>query len=344
MDLGISSAGARRRSIFEPTITSSPKVDEKGGVKKAFSVEELQGTNKNVTAASPVEAPTKVAPITQTTKADAPTAPSTRETIARPMSRADIVDQLVQLHKAPTPDNIQIVSTILQYGLEASVQNFDTIQTLIKGRKTANAMESSVVSLSKGLAETPRSVDIIGHFLNNQTQVAQQLQQLQMALSQFQSSLTQNTGILDTGLQIGLASVLNELDDTLKKLSKKADDRMDWSAIKRGAVIGDFKAMYEFIGGLRHQMANEPGAARLAADMAILQEKISGFLESMTSQAIMSEHAGSMVGNDRFGYWQFPNPWMNKQSVIELLIRKDPLKKKAEINPQKTRIVLKLET
>jgi hypothetical protein len=345
MDLGISSNSAKRRSGFESSVTPSTKVDESGNIKKAFSVEELQGVNKNIDAPGNVDSASKISTLKPVTKTDA-TQTAVRETIARPISRADIVDQLVQLHKSPTPDNVQIVSTILQYGLEASVQNFETIQTLTKGRKTANSLESSVISLSKGLAETPRSVDIIGHFLNKQIQINQQLQQLQSAMSQFQLAMNWSSKLMDSGLLAGLGAIVSELDDSLKKLNKSTGDRLDWSKTPRGELISDFKALYEFIGGLQQKLATGDAAAldRFMKASTQLQSGISGFLESLTSQAIMSEQSGQTVGTDRFGYWQFPNPWMANQSPIELLVRKDPLKKQSEYNTQKTRMIIKLET
>jgi len=347
MDLGISGSGPRRSGLFEPAVKASPKVDESGNIKKAFSIEESQGINKNVTAPPALDSTAKVSALKPATSADAATATTPKESIARRISRADIVDQLIHIQKAPTPEHIQIMSTILQYGLEASAQNFETVQTLVKGRKNANSLESSVVSLSKGLAETPRSVDIIGHFLNNQTLINQQLQQLQSAMSQFQLGMNFARAFLDSGIIAGLGSALTELDDTLKKLAKNPNDRMDWAQLSRGGLIKDFKALYEFIGGLRQKMAGEPRSAALdrflgASDS--LQKGIAGFLESLTSQVIMSEQASQQIGTDRYGYWQFPNPWMQGQSVMELLVRKDPLKKKTEYNNQKTRILLKFET
>ncbi len=347
MGLGINASGPRHSGIFDTSVKSSPKVDEAGNIKKAFSIEESQGVNKNVNAPPAVDSAAKVSALKPVTKADGTTSTSPRETIARPISRADIVDQLVHIQKAPTTENIQIMSTILQFGLEASGPNFETVQTLVKGRKSTNSLESSVVSLSKGLAETPRSVDIIGHFLNNQLQINQQLQQLQSDMSQFQLGMNFASTFLDSGLLAGLSAAVSELDDSLKKLSKDPNDRMDWSELSRGGLIKDFKTLYEFIGGLRQKMSNEGMTSALERFLKAstnLQSGIAGFLESLTSQAIMSEQVAQQVGNDRFGYWQFPNPWMQGQAVMELLVRKDPLKKKTEYNTQKTRIIVKFET
>ena len=91
---------------------------------------------------------------------------------------------------------------------------------------------------------------------------------------------------------------------------------MDWSELSRGGLIKDFKALYEFIGGLRQKMSQEgmtSALERFLKSSTALQGGISGFLESLTSQAIMSEQVAQQVGNDRFGYWQFPNPWMQGQ-------------------------------
>lgn len=347
MGFGINASGPRHSGIFDPSVKSSPKVDESGNIKKAFAIEESQSVNKNVNAPPAVDSAGKVSALKPVTKADGTPSPSPRENIARPISRADIVDELVHIQKAPTTDNIQIMSTILQFGLEASASNFETVQTLVKGRKSTNSLESSVASLSKGLAETPRSVDIIGHFLNNQLQINQQLQQLQSAMSQFQLSMNFASTFLDSGLLAGLGAAVSELDDALKKLSKDPNERMDWSELSRGGLIKDFKALYEFIGGLRQKMSQEgmtSALERFLKSSTALQGGISGFLESLTSQAIMSEQVAQQVGNDRFGYWQFPNPWMQGQAVMELLVRKDPLKKKTEYNTQKTRIIVKFET
>ncbi len=346
MDLGISGSSARRRGGFDSSpVQASPKVDDGAGVKKPFSIEEAQGINKHVGAASPVDQAAKVSQTHQNNAKNTVSNPP-RETIARPISRTDIIDQLVKLQKAPTQHNIEMITTILQFGLEASTQNFDTIQTLMKGRKSANALESSVISLSKGLGETPRSVDIVSQFLNKQLQISQQLQQLQGSMSQFQLAMNLNSGLFNSGFLANFGAILGELDGTLKKLNKSGTNPTDLNGLSRGQLISDFKSLYEFLGGLQQKIAPQPGqsVAQFMSASSNLQSTISGFLESLTSHAIMSEQVGANLGGDRFGYWQIPNPMGIKQPPIELLIRKDPLKKKTAYNENKTRIIVKLDT
>ncbi|NDC82539.1 flagellar hook-length control protein FliK [bacterium] len=347
MDLGVSSS-RRSGGYFESSVKPTTKADDTSGIKKTFSIEEAQGINKNIGAPGSVETTTKVAASKPTTKND-PTSPTQpRETVSRPISRSDIVDQLVQIKHPPTSENIQIMSSILQFGLEASAQNFETVQTLLKGRKANNSLESSVVSVSKGLAEAPRSVDIIGHFLNNQLEISQQFQQLQNAMANFKLNLNWSSELFTTGLLTGLTSILGDLDESLKKFSKSSKEKANWNPASRTELINDFKSMLEFLGGLRQKIGldhgDSPSAKRILEASQQLQHDISGFLEALTSQAIMSEQIAQTGITDRFGYWQFPNPWMNGKSSIELLIRKDPLKKKTEYNPQKTRVIIKFET
>ena len=79
--------------------------------------------------------------------------------------------------------------------------------------------------------------------------------------------------------------------------------------------------------------------------MAKMRQELSEMMNSLTSQSILSkDSARQPLGtDDKFAYWQIPNP-LTKESNMELLIRKDPQRKKGALDPKKTRIILKMET
>ena len=75
-----------------------------------------------------------------------------------------------------------------------------------------------------------------------------------------------------------------------------------------------------------------------------LKTELSNFLQSLSLHSILStdnESAKNLI-NDRFYYWQLPNPVEESPSTMELLIQKD--EKGNNINENKTKIIMKLDT
>lgn len=343
MGIGINAGGARGRNVWDPSIQGA-KVNNTGSIEKPFSTEEAQGINKNVAASAPVETAKPVTGVRESTATEKQA--QARPDIARPMEKSDIVAQLLRIQKAPTPDNVQILTTLLQYGLEASGQNFEQVQSLLKGRNSTPLVESSVASLSKGFGSAPKSVEVLANFLKNPTAMAGQLQQTQAALRHFQQTLSWSQQIFDPGLFAGLAAVLSDMDDQFKLWTKK-EGAIDLAQLQRSGMLQDSKALMSFLTGLQDRLL-KAGQGQTAEAKAVLQnatmlrEHLGGFVDSLLAHEVLSVHQGIQhVPGDNFLYFQIPNPMAQQQS-IELLIKKSG--KNKGVNPDKTKVVVRCVT
>ncbi len=347
MGLGVTGASGPRKGGLDPA--SWQRAGAGGSVDKPFSVEESQGVNRSVGSAPATEAE-KVSQTSQVKEVDSTkqTTTQTQKTIARPVSESDIVDLLVKFQKSPSPENKKILSTIIQFGLEASHENLDTVSRLVQSRGQSNAVESAVVSHLKGVSSSPKSVDILANFLSNQSQLGQVLDKMQLTLSRFQSNFQQFQVLLNPSLYSGLASIVSQMDDTLKKWMNTQSENLSITNLNRAGVIQDFRLFNDFLGGLIASLpanANPELARLLQQQTAMIKGQISQFLESVISQSIISKSSSVLpLGTDQFAYWQIPNPFSQQKKPIEILMQKDPQQKKRKFNPQKTKFILRFET
>jgi hypothetical protein len=337
--LGIESFGPiQREGRYKPT--KHEKVD------KPFSVEEAQHANREVNANTAAE---KIAQAPKVQKSDTISQVIKPETLARPISKADIVDQLLQIKKPPTVENQLIISALLEHGIEASEDNFNAIAKFLKGKGKGNTIESAVLALTKGLGNSSKSVDILSQFLANSTQMSQQLKQTQTALSNFYTMLQFSKDLFNTNLFTGFASIIADSNDELKKLLKKSS-KIDTNSLNfdRKTLISNLKSLHAFLGGIGQKLSDPkvqqmPLAKALQEQLRPLQKALSSLLEAITSQAILSKDS-ILQTSDKYAYWQFPNPMAKVKSDIDLLIKKASNKNKGNIDPDKTKIVIKLET
>ncbi len=347
MSLGISRTGPTRPTDPGQSGQRVGGSDGSGAAKPAFPVEELQHADARVSTTSGA---TEVSQTTAAPRTKAPDAPTSQPTIARKMNIGDVADMLVNIQKAPTAENKTILSTIIKYGLEASGDNFNNISQLIQGRTQNNAIESSVISTLKGLATSPKSVDLISKFLNNQTQMGPSLAQLQQSLQQFSAALESLKNVMTPALYGGLSDILAQLDKNLKKLAQLSDSReMALTLVNQGKVIKDFHLFAGFIAGLQDKLKETNGKASgvLEKSIGALKESIGQLIENLVSQSVISKSsAGHNIGFDEFSYWQVPNPFGRANSSIDILIKRDPhaSKKNQPFNTEKTKIVVKCET
>ncbi len=320
----------------------------KGETKPAGSVEESGRVDSRVAApgtsgiGSAADSK-KAIPLQQTPD-------STSPTIARKFRSDDIKSLLVEgLNKPLTQENKQILTTILQYGLDASGDNLDVISRLTQGKNQANAIESSVISLLKGVSDTPKSVDIVSKFLNNQINSTQANKQLSISLSQFQQFFSTLERALPAGLFSNLSEILDGLDRNLKKQSQINQETALLIALQnKGATVKEFHLFTGLLAGLADQIAQSSPEleANYRNQLNQLKESIGKFIESNLSQAIISkENTLHNIGFDEFSYWQIPNPLSENKKPIELLIKRDKNRNKDQkFDPEKTKIVLKCET
>jgi len=341
--IDISGGAGARRSMMDPS-TRKAGGDHKT-VYQPSSVEEAQGSNKNVGAsdrASQVDSVKTVQADTRTEQA----APKPIESQARPMGEADVIDQLFKLQKSPTPENKQILLMMIQHGIATSEENFELIMKLRKGRNSKNALESAVVSLAKGLADVPNSADIVSLFMNSQLHTSSNLQRLLNTLSQFRATLNAQGQLFNSGLLAGLSGIVSDLEGILRKLNaKSSSDRFSLTPLKRGELLTDFKALFGLLSGIEQQAQNvgNKGAGFLRS-LSSLQGEIETFLYSLSSQMIISKDSKWVLSReaDQFLYWQIPNPFGGKQSNVDILIRREG--GSSTVNMAKTRFIMRTET
>ena len=153
--------------------------------------------------------------------------------------------------------------------------------------------------------------------------------------------------LFSQGLFTGMSSIISQLDEKLQKLNKKfGQGENNLHIFDRNETLKEFQALLGFLKGAEERVtAGRQNVGPLKDAFKELQGLTKGFIESVTAQAILSMDAekAQMSLDEKFGYWQIPNPFGNKKN-IDILIRKDPRQKKDKFDPKKTRIVLKFET
>lgn len=264
-----------------------------------------------------------------------------------PVSVKDLNQLMVQQNVPNTPLNKSLAMFMLQHGVELSAENFEKLHKLTKGRTDKSALESAVLSLAKGLGDAEKSVDFLYPFLSSQGKTAETISQFMQAMSKFQGDLNQTIG-LNPSVIGGLASILSELDDEFKKLLKRAQgDKLDLAAFRRGGLTKDLYSLHQLMGGLEGKLAQKMDD-KTKLMLARFKKDISGLLGNFSSQAILSKSSEkqSIKVLEEFAYWQIPNILGEDpaNANVDILIKKDPLKKGTEINPSKTKIVVRLDT
>jgi hypothetical protein len=317
-------------------------------VKPTSSVEESQGRSnfsksidsaENVAPAKPITAPEGAEKTVETPRI---------ETKVEPLSAKHIVDILFDLQLPPTKENKDIITTMIKYGIPATADGVEVVNTLIKGKKKGNALESAVVALSKGLSDNSRSVDLLSSFFSSQLQFSEQLNELKGSILRFQSGLGKFQSLFETGLFAGLSSIVSDLDEELKKFSKKSGDK-GITQFSREGLITDLKGMFGFLAGIGKNLERKHGSSDLfqnfKTELHGVRKSLAGMINALVTQVVLSKSSG-FHGLDDYAFFQVPNPLASDQSKknINLLIKKSKKGKVSEINPEKTRMVIKFET
>jgi len=310
-------------------------------INRPSSTEESQSIFKNISPIRSDQIPSSQLQPPTTQQA----LPKTGVSETRKLGNTDVINVLFKIQQAVTPENKQLVTLMLQYGLEIDKGNFEKLQTLLKGN-TISDMESAVIAGNKGLWNLPASVDMIGHFLQNQAQFSQQLTKVLSGLSETSLQFRLQSGLMDSGLMAAVSTVLLDLDDRLKKLNKKFQNDQDrLMAFNREGLMTDLKALYEFLGGIQNKSElNSERAKALKEALSNLREGLKDTLKTLCSQTILSTYdASRSLGQESYAYFQVPNPFKLTPGNIDILIKKDPYEPNS-INPFKTKFVLRFET
>ncbi len=319
----------------------------KGPVSGSGNIEEAGPSNRNIGSPVPTKVgkPSQIAPADPSKVSEQPKTPF--KPIARPMTESDIIDQLLLIQKEPTPENKLQLLKMIQHGVAASEDVFDLVSKLVKSHNKNKSIEAAVIAVTKGLSQSSKAVDILNSFLTNQNQLAKQLEQLQVSLKSFFTIFKQAEGLFQSGLFAGIEHILSSLEKDLKKLSKKSSQsEINLAKIKPEILSKDLSTFHSFLGGLA-QLLDKSSSAKamvLLGRLEDLKTELSNFLQSLSLHSILStdnESAKNLI-NDRFYYWQLPNPVEESPSTMELLIQKD--EKGNNINENKTKIIMKLDT
>lgn len=300
------------------------------------------GASKVNTSTTPFEltpgtkVPEKALPTAVSPKATPLPTPPATPSIARQLKREDLINVLLSLGRSPTPQSIALITALIEHGLEASQQNATLVESIVNQKRQPNALESAVISVSKGLGESLKSVDLITQFITNKNQFNQQSYGFESLVSSLRLAMNLNQGVLPPDLMSGLLGVLSDMDDQIKRYRTLGKDHPS-----RAALLDDLKATSGLLSGVR-SMLSKASPAVLDAFSGV-QEGVKGLLESVVGHAVMSEYDAQRPMDGPYYYVQIPHPMGSQYPPIEWLIQQDH-QKEARFNPDKTKMILSFET
>ena len=343
MGLGITTPGA---GFGQKQSAAIPKIDHKASVEETLPGGRNVGDASNTKTATPIQSPT--APPTPAQSEGASQAASIPQKQTWQATVTDIVQQMLTQNIPNTPTSKALALLMMQYGIELSADNFEQLFKLLKGKTKKSALESAIISMTKGLEQQPDAVDFLDAFLSKSIQMADQLKKLQASFSQLQTALLRADS--DQGLAGRLAALLSEFDDTIKKLLKKARDKtLNLTSFNRGNFLKDVYSFKQLLSGIRQNntLFTDPDILK---KMVQAEKNSQHLIGNLASQIMLSKDSEKQPLNtlENFAYWQIPNPLSAEQAqptMIDILIKKDAQKTNDKsINPQKTKMILQFET
>ena len=265
----------------------------------------------------------------------------------RILNSQDISQALLNLQKAVTPENKQILTTMLLYGVEASPEAFDLVEQAVKGSKRGNKLEASVIAYSKGLEGNAKAVDLISKFLSHNVQLSGSLASLGTGLQGLKNALPGFSAFLDPSLIAGIAGFLDDFLDDTKRIKKQVDN-LDIKGLlsKQSDLVQDLRYLQDFLKGINKKLSSSNNliADNLKKIIKGVEKDSSKFHDVLLTQLILSKSpANQQIAEEFFHYWMIPNPMAKGLKDIEVMVSKDP-KNKKKVNPDKTTIVIKCET
>jgi len=268
------------------------------------------------------------------------------QTVNRVLSEKDITEQLLQIKQSPSAENKQLLSTMIQHGIPATLDAFDDIKTLIKGNQNKDVMRAAVVSYAKGLGASMKGVEVLAQYYGNQTDLVVQMRRLQSGLSKLrQSASAKNLGV-DPQVMAGLVSVLDAFNTGVTAF-QNGEFGDNLKVLQRGKMIHEYKLMAGFLDGVSKKMGpvSTPNLIQIKRDMASLRESVKSMMNVLVSHAILSRDTMSQSQSEpTYYYAQYPNPMAPINQVVELLIQKEKKYQAVDINPEKTQVIVRLET
>jgi hypothetical protein len=261
----------------------------------------------------------------------------------RPITMQDIVNQLLSLQVQPSQQNINLASEMLAHGIELSADNFSQIFNVMKAiPQNGGFQEAALVTFLKGFSDSPAAVKQLASFLNNNTQLASQLQALQSSLTALRSEMLSNQNLLNPQL-VSLAGSLSSL---WNGLSEKLKSRYP-SDPSRGDITSDARSLQAALKGLNEGLSSAQSAhlSKASAALAKSQQQVEELISNLASQAMLSSpNVKGDVNQPNFFYWQIPNALASPPQTVHLMIQGEDKNGQAQINPEKTKIIIGLET
>ena len=269
--------------------------------------------------------------------------------IRRTINNEDIMTHLLALKKPVTDENKRILMTMLQYGIEASEDSFESIQNLIKNREQNNLIESSIIAHSKGLAGNSKSINLIAQYLSHNVELTDSFLKAQKSLRAFYVMIDKFKGNEPLKLFTSLSAILADLMQEFKKFEKMRKNRKVPDLINKSSeFLQEIKFFQEFLTGLESRigkMKDTPASINLVSKhIKNNKESLGNFYDNLILQLVLSTPPkNNQLAEEYFNYWLLPNPFVQGKKDIELLISKDT-KNKKKINPEKNTIIIKCDT
>lgn len=176
-----------------------------------------------------------------------------------------------------------------------------------------------------------------------------------MPLGVLQSSiLAANHALSELGQGLIDENMLTKLNELFSNIgSEVMESILNYSGQVNSAVLinleDSLNQLQTLVNQLLQQLAlatNSTEREQMVNILKMLQSNIEKVMNNYAAQTIFSKlpvHNDPALPN-RYCYWMIPNPFTDKDKNIEILIKRDTRKKKAPINPEKTQIIMKIET
>lgn len=202
---------------------------QKAGAESSEPFNVQQASSSGVSSS---QATQQAAPTQQAAEAMAAETPTVQQ-ISRPVNKSDVTQLLMNL--GLDKSHLSLALMLMEHNIEISSEMLNEVLGMLKGKKRKSAMEAAVVSRSKGFKDA-ESAKFLEKFLLNPQEMSKEMGQLQKAFSHLNAALSSDK-FLNSGLVASLSSLIAELDEEFKKLTKKASgETISLSKVRFGGL------------------------------------------------------------------------------------------------------------
>ncbi len=344
----VGSGGGSAMHPGAPIIWPTLKSQSTPQVTQTQNTEQAGSAASGVAAQNAAASKTALSPAQQASQQANTTSSSGQGLVMRSLSAADISTQLMSLGFSNSPSNVGLATKMLEHGMELSHENFQTLNQALEGKNaSATTLEAALMALSKGVASNPAAVNSLVDFMSSNKNISQLMTQLEQNSSNLSSFLANVKGMLNPGLMSALSSVLSTYQKEIDK--NKSKNSINNMVFNRSSMLNDSIALKSLLAGIQQMLAKEPpgkDAAQLQNLMQQLQSSLDEMTNHLTAQSIISQgntRTDSAL-SEKYAYWQIPNFFLNPQKSIEIMMRKEKIGKNEYFDPERTRLIIKLES